>query len=634
MSPTGRTQLRLRRAVRPSQNVFSSRSFRPDSPGPSANLARMPDDPFSPAAAELAFPSGCLPAPSCFSSIAPGPRDPRHISEAWNSELGNAWRESTDREMASWDTRQVKRTVSRTPDMPIIKGKWVFKTKYLGDLVTVDKLKSRYVARGDTQQIDIDFEETFAPTLQVTTLRTLLQLAATYKLHLRHFDISTAYLYADLDEIVYLEPAPGYATYDANGVMHAWALDKAVYGLRQSARAWNKCLHDHLISLGFVQSAHDPCLYTRGSHETGDFIALATYVDDLGAAGSDTATVDALLVELRAFFKVEDKGPLNWFLSITIDRQGNDLFANQTAYARDMLRRFGLDKANPASTPIPQGFVFLAHTGEPSADHRLFRELLGALRWLTLTRIDICFAVNALCRYMANPSDAHVSAAKHVCRYVLGTLDTGLWYRHNNGTLLMEAYSDADLAGDLTQYKSTAGYLIRLNPTSAPVSFASKIQHDIATSTCHAEYIALYETSREIVHMRGVLEALLPAAHLPLPPTLTYGDNEGSIALCKNPIHSKRNKHFPIKLHYTRQLRTDGVIDVLKVHTSAMWADSLTKPFAPKLLRAHTAILTGSPTGTPAAHLGALQLAETWSPANSDKESAGPRCTCRKSSIT
>ena len=65
--------------------------------------------------------------------------------------------------MASWDTCQVKRAVSRTPDMKVVKGKWVFMTKYLSDLVTVDKLKSRYCARGDTQQFGIDFAETFAP---------------------------------------------------------------------------------------------------------------------------------------------------------------------------------------------------------------------------------------------------------------------------------------------------------------------------------------------------------------------------------------------------------------------------------------------------------------------------------------
>ena len=105
--------------------MSGSRSFRPDSPGPSANLARISSDPFSPAAAELAFPSSCLPAPSCFSSIAPGPHDPRSLAEEWNSALGDAWLESTDREMASWDDRQVKRAVSRTPDMKIIKGKWV-----------------------------------------------------------------------------------------------------------------------------------------------------------------------------------------------------------------------------------------------------------------------------------------------------------------------------------------------------------------------------------------------------------------------------------------------------------------------------------------------------------------------------
>jgi hypothetical protein len=590
----------------------------------------MPDDPFSPAAASLAFPDDCLPAPSCLSSSAPGPRDPRRIQEAWNGPLGTAWRASTDSEMASWAARGVKRVVSRSPDMQIVKGKWVFKTKYLGDLTTVDKLKSRYCARGDLQTLGVDFTETFAPTLQVGTLRTLLQIAATYKLHLRHFDISTAYLYASLAEVVYMEPAPGYETYDEHGIMHVWALDKAVYGLCQSARAWNKCLHDHLVSLGFTQSPHDPCLYTRGSYESRDFIALATYVDDLGAAGSDAASIDALLLELRVHFKVEDKGPLNWFLSITIDRHGDDLFAHQTAYAVDMLRRFDMDRANAASTPLPPGFVLIANKGEPSADHHLFRELLGALRWLTLTRVDICFAVNALCRYMANPSDAHVAAAKHLCRYVVGTVDTGVWYRHGGGKILMEAYSDADLAGDLTTYQSTAGYIIRLNPTSAPVSYASKIQHDTATSTCHAEYIALYETAREIVHMRGILESLLPTSCLPLPPTLTYGDNEGSIALCKNPIHSKRNKHFPIKLHYTRKLRDAGVVDIVKCPTKLMWADSLTKPLTPQIMRDHNKVLTGSPTGVPGVHLGTLQLADTWTLADSDKDCARPPCSCRK----
>ena len=176
-----------------------------------------------------------------------------------------------------------------------------------------------------------------------------------------------------------MDPAPGgYKTYDNNGVMHVWDPDKAIYGLCQSAYAWNRCLHDHLIALGFTQSPHNPCLYTRGSHVTGYFIALATYVDDLGAAGSDAAAIDALLLKIRAHFKVEDKRPLKWFLFIIIDRHSDDLFAQQTVHTVDILRRFGLDRANAAFTPLPSGSVLIANKGEPSADHHLFRELLGA----------------------------------------------------------------------------------------------------------------------------------------------------------------------------------------------------------------------------------------------------------------
>ena len=171
------------------------------------------------------------------------------------------WQAAADCEMANWKARGVHKAIRRRPGMNIVTGKWVRKTKRLKDLVTIDKRRMRYCARGFSQVCGRDFTDTFAPTLQVTTLRIVLQLACTFLLILRHFDIATAYLYAGLDRITYMEPAPGYETWDEDRQLHVWDLHKAVYGLKISARCWNGHLDKVLRSLGFTQSSHDVCLY-------------------------------------------------------------------------------------------------------------------------------------------------------------------------------------------------------------------------------------------------------------------------------------------------------------------------------------------------------------------------------------
>jgi hypothetical protein len=108
--------------------------------------------------------------------------------------------------------------------------------------------------------------------------------------------------------------------------------------------------------------------------------------------------------------------------------------------------------------------------------------------------------------------------------------------------------------------------------------------------------------------MRGLLAELLPPECLPLPPTIVKGDNSGSIALCKNPVHSKRNKHFPVQLHYTRQLRDQGVLDIAQVPTAVMWADAMTKVLPRIVHLVHRAVLLGSNNDMPSAHFTVMRL--------------------------
>ena len=179
-------------------------------------------------------------------------RDPRNRREAQQSKEAEFWAASERDEILSWQARDVFERVPLTSDMVVVSAKWVYKKKTLGD-GSLDKFKGRYCARGFSQHYGVDYDETFAPTLNISSLRVILQLTATFKLHLRHFDIHTAYLYAGLDTVVYLQPAPGFEE-----AGYVWRLKKAVYGLKNSARCWNKHFHAHLLSIGFVQSQFDP----------------------------------------------------------------------------------------------------------------------------------------------------------------------------------------------------------------------------------------------------------------------------------------------------------------------------------------------------------------------------------------
>ena len=577
-----------------------------------------------------AFPTECLPPHATYYNTSQPPlahchntttnsnvstryRDPKTRREAQRSVDAESWAASEAAEIAAWRARDVFERVPITDGMVIVSAKWVYKKKTLGD-GSLDKYKGRYCARGFSQHYGVDYDETFAPTLNISSLRVLLQLTATFKLHLRHFDIHTAYLYADLDTNVFLQPAP-----DFEDPGYVWRLKKAVYGLKNSARCWNQHFHNHLLSIGFTQSQFDPCVYIRGSHSDDTFLALATFVDDIAAAGSNVTLTDTLLAELRTVFSIDDKGDLEWFLSLSVDRTGGgDLLIHQTAYLHDVLERFGITDTDTgtAASPLPTNYAYARYNGTASpGDTTTYRQIVGAIRWLTLTRPDICFSLNNLARNMSNPGPEHLFAAMHLLRHLRKTADDGIHYRHAGGQFLIEAYADSDLGGDNEKYQSTAGYMIRLNHYSAPVSFASRLMHDVATSTCHAEYVALYEATREVVHLRGLLGELLPSHCLPLPASKILGDNAGALALCKNPKHNKRNKHFPIKLHYTRQIRESGAIDVFKTPTAVMWADSLTKQLPGPAHKLHKQVLLGTNGYTPPDLQGMMRLVKA--PANS-----------------
>ena len=173
---------------------------------------------------------------------------------------------------------------------------------------------------------------------------------------------------------------------------------------------------------------------------------------------------------------------------------------------------------------------------------------------------------------MKNPSNEHWCAVKRVLRYVKATSDLGLKFESTE-SFALAGFSDSDWAGCAESRKSTSGFVFQLGKCT--VSWSSKKQPIVALSSTEAEYIALCRAAQEAVWLRN----LLSDVGLPQPTaTIVHEDNQGAIALAKNPKDHPRTKHIDVKYHYVREVIQENVINVVYIPTGEMVADTLTKP--------------------------------------------------------
>jgi hypothetical protein len=205
--------------------------------------------------------------------------------------------------------------------------------------------------------------------------------------------------------------------------------------------------------------------------------------------------------------------------------------------------------------------------------------LVGSLLYAAVwTRPDLGFAVQSLTRHFNAVGPEHLAAAKRVLRYVQGTLDLSIRYGGDGESEVvhrgaeLEGYCDSDWAGDRDTRRSTTAYVFMLN--GGVVSWNSRLQTTVALSSTEAEYMAACAAAQEAVFLRRLLTDL---GYVQYGPTVIHADNQGCIALSKNPIHHKRTKHIDVRYHYVRDLVDDGVVQLEYIHTNEQLADVLTK---------------------------------------------------------
>jgi len=274
---------------------------------------------------------------------------------------------------------------------------------------------------------------------------------------------------------------------------------------------------------------------------------------------------------LSVRFQMKELGQLKHFLGIEVDHTQEGIFLHQQKYSKDLLKKFGMLKCKPISAPMEPNTKICAHEGKDLEDATMYRQLVGTLIYLTLTRPDISFAVGVMSRYMQNPKKPHLEAVRRILRYVNRTLDHGIMYKRG-GECKLVGYCDADYAGDHDTRRSTTGYIFMLG--SGAISWCSKRQPTVSLSTTEAEYRAAAMAAQESTWLMQLLEDLHQLVKYPIP---LYCDNLSAIRLAENPVFHARTKHVEVHYHFIKEKVLKEEIELKHVRTKNQAADLLTK---------------------------------------------------------
>ncbi|GJY65312.1 retrovirus-related pol polyprotein from transposon TNT 1-94 [Tanacetum coccineum] len=143
-------------------------------------------------------------------------------------------------------------------------------------------------------------------------------------------------------------------------------------------------------------------------------------------------------------------------IRLQVSQNPEGVFINQSKFALEILKKFGMDSCDPVDTPMVDRLKLDEDPLGIPVDHTQFHSMVGSLMYLTASKPDLVFAVCMCVRYQASPTKKHLKALKRVFRYLKGTINWELWYPKDTA-MTLTAYADADHACCQDTRRSTSG---------------------------------------------------------------------------------------------------------------------------------------------------------------------------------
>ncbi|XRB20398.1 retrovirus-related Pol polyprotein [Pseudoscourfieldia marina] len=400
---------------------------------------------------------------------------------------------------------------------------------------------------------------------------TLTVSNAYYGFYFGQIDVETAYLYALVQELIYMRPPKG-TNYGPNKICR---LLKSLYGLKQAGRNWYLDLKDYLVELGFKPGEVDIGMYSAAVG-TENEIWILVYVDDIIFASKNEQTKDIFAGHLRKKYRITEPAQLTWALGMKISFAADGIILTQDLYMSKILERFGFTSAaKSATTPLAHGTTLTRADEEDAEARHLAQQFVGAILYAAvISRPDLSSTVRAMSHVMSKPPSNFEACKKHVLRYLSGTINRGIKYNTNsNVPLKLIGYCDASWGDNHENRRSTSGYIFFLN--GGPISWASYLQTTVALSTVESEVMALTEAIKEAIYIRRLLESLGAAQE---GPTIIYTDSTGAEALVDHPTSHRRTKHIEIRREFIKYHIEHETVKIERVSTKDQLADIMTKP--------------------------------------------------------
>ncbi|KAM0055871.1 putative RNA-directed DNA polymerase [Helianthus debilis subsp. tardiflorus] len=285
--------------------------------------------------------------------------------------------------------------------------------------------------------------------------------------------------------------------------------------------------------------------------------------------GNDEEEMQKLKANLFTEFEMKDLGRLKYFLGIEVLRSKQGIFICQKKY--DLLAESGMIDCKPADTPMMANQKLFMEEKAELADKERYQRLVGKLIYLSHTRPDIAYVVGVVSQFMHQPQVAHMEAIWRIIRYLKGTTGYGVLFQPNKH-LEIQAYIDADWAGDKGDRRSTSGYSTLVGGNL--VTWRSKKQKVVALSSAEAEFRGIARGLAEVLWIQKLL------TEIGFPQTKTsmiMCDNEAAIQISENPVQHDRTKHVEVDMHFIKEKLEAGIIKLPFVRSEDQLADILTK---------------------------------------------------------
>ena len=257
------------------------------------------------------------------------------------------------------------------------------------------------------------------------------------------------------------------------------------------------------------------------------------------------------------------------FLGCAISRKPTGEYVlSQAKYAQNIIDEFGRD-VEPQLAPLPATDNSIVDTSEVKSYR--YREILGKLGYLLLSRLDMLHALHAVAKVKQFPRETQIAQLEHLLGYLKHTVQqqSTFYTSTNNNTNILAGISDAEWAGNSESRRSVGGNFIFFN--SSCVCGMSKTQNIVTTSAANAELVELSRATKQLIYLKGQLEELsVEQIH-----TVLLSDSQSSVDAVHRSV-TEKSKHMAIYLHFIKQ-ELSSSFAVRHIKREQNFADLLTK---------------------------------------------------------